>query len=269
MFLKEAINSVVNQTYKNWELILVDDGSSDETAKIMQSYSEKFPNIFFCQHKENLGLSAALNTGFAKARGDYYTWISDDNIFKDNALEVMLQKIADVDVVYADYEVIDENNVVIGQEKIGNIKKIIFHYCIGPCFLYRAKCHSQIKGYDVSYRMCEDYDFFLRLYSEGLKFLPIHKSLFFFRKHSRAMSNDQKTLLLNTQRIVINNANRNEKNISRKNLAKIYIDRFVKNYYQWRINFLLKSFLYHPLYFVFRIPAIIKSVLSRLLKAAG
>lgn len=244
-FIKEAIESVLNQTYKNWELVLVDDGSADETPQIMQEYSCKYPNISFIQHATNLGLPLTLNTGFAKAKGDYYTWISDDNLFKNDALKTMIDEIVGSDIVYANYDAIDENRAIISSQKTGKIGNIIFHYVVGPCFLYKAICHHKINGYDESYKICEDYDFFLRLFYQNFCFKKIGQSLFLFRTHQHQMSSNKKNLLLKTEEIIIKNAKNNYHKISRQNLSKIYLSRFLKNKYHFKFEFLLKSLHYN------------------------
>jgi glycosyltransferase involved in cell wall biosynthesis len=261
-FIRQAIDSVVNQTYKNWELILVDDGSKDQTPLIMQEYSSKYPNIFSCQHKLNSGLPSALNTGFAIAKGVYYSWIADDNIFKNNALLYMVNELNNsnnyLDIVYANYDVIDKNNLFIEAQEVDKIEKLIFRYIVGPCFLYKAKCHHEIGGYNTAYKMCEDYDFFLRLYNSNFRFGKVDKNLFLYRRHDQAMSSNIKSVILNTEKVIISNTLLNLEKIDRKILAKIYLSRFLKNKYELKINFLLKAYYYHFLYCLVRTLVIIK-----------
>jgi len=262
-FLKEAIESVINQTYRSVEIILVDDGSTDMTPEIMLEYSKKYPNILFHQHSPNLGLPSALNTGFANAKGDYYTWISDDNIFKNNALEVMAGSISDADIIYANYDSINEDKVIISNQQVGKIENIIFHYVIGPCFLYKANCHHKVNGYDTNIKLCEDYDFFLRLFYENFSFKKINQSLFFFRIHQQQMSSNSNKLLLATETIIIENAKKNHQKIARRDLSKIYLSRFLKNKYSLKLHFLLMAFYYSPAYPLFRLHKILFHFLAR------
>ena len=81
-FLPKAIQSVLNQTYRNWEMIIVDDGSTDNTEEIVKGYKES--RIQYIVHKYNLGLSAARNTGIKKSRGEYIAFLdSDDEWFPE------------------------------------------------------------------------------------------------------------------------------------------------------------------------------------------
>lgn len=264
-FIKKAIESVISQSYEFWELILIDDGSTDDTAKIMKEYSDLYSNISFYQHSQRKGLSSALNKGFSLAKGDYFTWISDDNIFKNDALEEMIKTIQDSDIVYSDYELIDENESFISKQKVGKSSNLMFHYSIGPCFLYKSQCHHKVGGYNESFKMCEDYDFFLKLYYNNFCFKKIDKNLFSFRIHKNQMSSDNKSLTLATEKIIIQSAQQNFEKISNKNLSKIYLSRFLKNKYNFRIEFLLKAFCYSPFYTSLKIHKVFIAFLSKFL----
>ena len=87
-YLEEAINDVLKQTYKNFELIIVNDGSTDNTSEILKKYSELDERIKVFD-KKNGGTGSALNLGFSKATGKYGTWISSD----DNKEEVFLERL--------------------------------------------------------------------------------------------------------------------------------------------------------------------------------
>ena len=92
-YIRQCINSCLNQTYNNIELIIVDDGSKDETPDIIKSYKDE--RIKYIMHARNLGLPYALNTGFRNAVGEYLTWTSDDNYYTKKAIETMLSFIKD------------------------------------------------------------------------------------------------------------------------------------------------------------------------------
>ena len=86
-YLKQSIESVIQQTYKDWELIIVNDCSTDKSRDIMQSYADADRRIRIVDYGRNLKLPRSLNAGFREARGEYLTWTSDDNLYKPNALE--------------------------------------------------------------------------------------------------------------------------------------------------------------------------------------
>jgi glycosyltransferase involved in cell wall biosynthesis len=88
-YLKAAIDDILNQTYSNFELIAVNDGSTDETTEILESYAKQDSRIRVF-HKENGGTGSALNYGFNQARGEFGTWISSDDNKQPNYLEVLI-----------------------------------------------------------------------------------------------------------------------------------------------------------------------------------
>ncbi|EEB73891.1 glycosyltransferase family 2 protein [Thermococcus sp. AM4] len=89
-----TIRSVLDQTFKDFELIIIDDGSTDNTKNIVEIYKEKDNRIRYIRHKRNLGANAARNTGIKKSRGEYIAFIDSDTIWKPQKLEIQI-KIAD------------------------------------------------------------------------------------------------------------------------------------------------------------------------------
>lgn len=93
--LIQSIQSVINQSYIRWQLIIVDDGSTDETNKIVQSYLDDFRIVYYKQ--SNQGRSKARNLGLAKAQGDYICFLDDDDTYLDRHLEVMAENVKKFD----------------------------------------------------------------------------------------------------------------------------------------------------------------------------
>src|SRR5687767_2807233 len=110
-YLAEAIESCLAQTCRDWELILVDDASSDGTPAVIARYARQDPRVRAIRNPANRKLPGSLNAGFARARGDYFTWTSDDNCYRATALAEMRAALAAdpaVDIVYAGYTLIDD-----------------------------------------------------------------------------------------------------------------------------------------------------------------
>jgi glycosyltransferase involved in cell wall biosynthesis len=91
-FLREAVNSVIAQHYTNWELILVDDGSTDGSVRIAKAYAEQYPQIHYIDHPRhvNRGLSASRNAGIRKSQGDFIAFIDADDIWLPNKISDQL-----------------------------------------------------------------------------------------------------------------------------------------------------------------------------------
>lgn len=267
-FLAKAIDSVLRQDYKNIELILINDCSTDNSLQIMQEYQAKnLGKIKLINNQQNLGLPATLNKAFSLANGEVFGWISDDNIFDDSAISKMLSKMfADYpdsyDVIYSDYQLINSLGDVTKNIKVGEIDKIIFKYAIGPCFIFKKECFNATGGFNEDYKMCEDYYFILQLYNMNFKFSKIDNFLFKFRIHNNQMSSNNKALTDNTQKIILDNAKNNKHKIGKKNLAKIYLTCFIKNTNKANFNLLAKAFSSHPLYFVMQIHKIVARILG-------
>jgi len=191
-FLRESIDSVLNQTYTNWELLILDDCSTDETPSIAQEYAEKDSRIFYYRNERNLRLPGNLNRGFSLAKGDYLTWTSDDNRYRPTALEKMLQTLTDnpgSDLVYASYQVIGEagNPIQVLEADPRGKEHILGSNVVGACFLYTRKVYEEIGEYDVDLLLVEDFDYWQRVL---MKFdgLAIAEILYDYRWHAATLT---------------------------------------------------------------------------------
>jgi len=191
-YIRESINSCLNQTYDNLELIIVDDASSSETLRIINSYSDK--RIKYLRNETNLGLSEALNRGFALASGVYLTWIADDDFYSLEALAVMvaeLKKNKKIDFVYANHYVVDEKGKIIRREKIASPRILNRYNCVGQCFLYRRLVYDKIGGFDPDFYLAEDYEYCLRVKSK-FRLKKLNKVLGNYRLHKNSLTSQHK-----------------------------------------------------------------------------
>lgn len=192
-----AISSIINQTYYNWELIIVNDCSTDGTAEIIQKFAERDSRIKIINNTVNLKLPAALNVGFRNATGEYYTWTSDDNLYKENAIERMvmvLQSAPEYDMVYAEYTNIDEKDTEISEAHLNNPEGLLRGNTIGACFLYTSRIAKKIGEYDVDLFLAEDYDYWLRIWHVG-KIMHIEDNLYYYRRHAGSLSETKKAYI--------------------------------------------------------------------------
>lgn len=112
-YLKRCVDSIINQTYKNLEIILVDDGSPDHSSEICDNYA-KIDDRVIVIHKNNGGLSEARNYGLRAATGDYIMYVDSDDYIEINSCEKLIENITDnVDIVVGDYKEIRNDNVTI------------------------------------------------------------------------------------------------------------------------------------------------------------
>jgi glycosyltransferase involved in cell wall biosynthesis len=191
-FLANAIESCIGQTFKSFELIIVNDCSSDNTPEIIKQYQTKDARIKIINNDQNLKLPKSLNKGFSEAKGKYFTWISDDNYFSPQAIaELVLQlEKSSSDICYSSYYFINEKGNKLGVFE-GQPEELIFKCSPGACFLYKKEVHQYLNGYDESKFRMEDFDFWLRAAGHKMKFSATHQpELYYYRKHSKNLTTE-------------------------------------------------------------------------------
>ena len=168
----EAIESIIAQTYKDWELIIVNDCSTDNTLEVANAYASKDKRIRVLSNEKNSKLPATLNHGFREARGELWTWTSDDNLLLPNMLEVMsdyFENHPNIDFVVADEQYIGmQGNVISIHTVPDDISMLLpLNNYIGAAFMYRAEIAKRIGDYREDLFLVEDYEYFLRLNDNG------------------------------------------------------------------------------------------------------
>ena len=187
-YLRRSIGSCLEQTCSDLELIIIDDGSIDDTPAVIKSFSD--PRLRYVRQDRNQGHIAALNKGFALSRGALLTWTSDDNYYASNAIAVMagaLNKNKDVDFVYAKYQVIDPagNAVRLGRVELPDMLDVDNY--VGGCFLYRRKVYESIGDFNPDAFLAEDYEYWLRV-REKFRMKRIDEVLYFYRMHEKSLT---------------------------------------------------------------------------------
>lgn len=197
-FLEVAIRSILNQTYSNFELIIVDDFSKDNSVSIANKFAEKDNRIKVILNNENKKLPASLNIGHRYAKGDLITWTSDDNILKPNFLDCLIDSLLknQADIVYSNYDIINENGNLKRIHRTGPTEHILFGNKIGASFLYKKEVYQELQGYDETLFLLEDYDFWLRASTKFI-FYHLDANLYQYRLHTGSLTsgiqcNDEK-----------------------------------------------------------------------------
>jgi glycosyltransferase involved in cell wall biosynthesis len=199
-YLREAIDSCLAQSYGNWELIIVDDCSTDATPQIIAEYTSRDSRVRSIRHEVNKKLPEALNTGHAAARGEYLTWTSDDNRFLPAALEEMmrfLEQHPGVGVVYTDCVLIDDSGQYMQDFPALPASRLAYVDAVGACFLYRRNVYETLGGYDRELFLGEDYEYWLRAY-RYFELAPLHKTLYEYRWHEQSLTNSANRIAIRT-----------------------------------------------------------------------
>ncbi len=182
-YLRESVDSILEQTYREFELIAIDDGSTDETAAILDEYARRDPRVRVL-HQEHRNLPGSLSRGFRLAGGEFLTWTSADNRMKRDFLAKMVASIRrhpSWDMIYANEDIIDEAGLPLrlsnwyegyqdppGSEHIHlpgdpSLLNTWPNNYVGAAFLYRARVAFLLGDYARHRFTLEDYDYWLRL----------------------------------------------------------------------------------------------------------
>ena len=194
-YLSQSIESCLNQTFKNIELIIVNDCSTDNTLNIANQYAEKDCRVKVISNIENKKLPASLNIGHNEVKGDFITWTSDDNFYELDALDLLLKSLLanEADIVYCNIFLIDNLGNRIREVSLLGFENLIFGNVIGSCFLYRRNVFEKNNGYNESLFLIEDYDFWLRAILHS-KYYKLDQFLYNYRKHENSLTNQINTV---------------------------------------------------------------------------
>ncbi|WP_341220835.1 glycosyltransferase family 2 protein [Polaribacter atrinae] len=199
--ISETLKSVMSQTYINWECLVVDDGSTDQTKKVVESFI-KLDNRIKLYKRPNdrlKGANACRNYGFEKSIGDYIQWFDSDDYMNKDKLKLKAEALQNNDVDFVVCEGIEFkeefSNVICKWNKIFlNIDtvfedhitgKVNFH-TNGP--LFKRSFLNGDKLFDESLQRKQEWEFYSRLLSRSTKYKPVHVPLYYFRHHENSIN---------------------------------------------------------------------------------
>lgn len=204
-YIQSSVESVLTQD-ADFELIIVDDASTDNTPQIIAGFKKLDKRVKIITNAKNKQLPESLNIGFREASGKYFTWTSDDNLLKPHALSVMakhLNKNPHTDLVCADMDIVAEDLTVI-KPSIGKKRKqyqLFFGDNIGACFMYRKNVVEKFGEYDKNWFCVEDYEYWCRI-SRGGKIDYLNDNLYTYRTHPKSLTNTRSDLITQRTRLV-------------------------------------------------------------------
>ena len=198
--LSESIESVRRQSFVDWELIVIDDGSQDETAEIAKRFAVADARVRVIS-QANGGQASARNSGLAEARGDLIAFLDADDLWVCDKLErqVAVMEKTGVDLVYSDGEFFSDEgelgendgfDIVPGKVEGAAMFPLLFqrNRIATLSVLVRKRCLDRVGGFDSNrkYQNCEDYDLWLTLANSGVVFYGMAEKLMRYRRHSDA-----------------------------------------------------------------------------------
>lgn len=194
--LAEAIDSILSQTYTNWELILCDDGSSDDTYAIAQDYQNRFPDkIILLKNEKNMGLNYTLNHCLEHATGEFIARMDGDDISLPHRFEtelVALEAEPDLDVVSCSMIYFDDDGDFGGNTQVCTYpqKEMLVRgtvHCHAPCMV-RTETMRKVNGYSVDPKLLrvEDWHLWIKIYAAGGKGKNLTEPLYKMRDDRNA-----------------------------------------------------------------------------------
>ncbi len=245
-YIEESINSVLEQTFTNWELIIVDDGSRDATGSIVKEYAKKDHRIIY-YFQENKRLGAARNAGFRLAKGKFIAFLDSDDLWFPDKLKKQIEIIEykQVDLVFTDgynfdkltkqlysYETI--SGFYSGEEmykiEFEANKIAILSVMMKSDWIKKIGYQSE----EIEIFGCEDYDYWLRIAKNGATFFGMEEKLFKYRVHEEGMSRN-----IGLMKLALFNAL--YRNIDYRILERDFIYKKFSNMMEDNLSFLLKN----------------------------
>ena len=235
-YLRESIDSILNQTFNNFELILVDDKSTDNTKQIIETYKDR--RIKVIENNKNIGLTKSLNKAIKQSKGKYIARMDADDISHQDRLKEQynfMEKSPDISIAGSFMNIINESGEIISINKIYTSFKVIkFVLLFKNCILHssiiaRSKDLKKIGFYNEKYKYTQDLDLYSRAINKNLKIAIIPKVLVSSRIHKETISKrpeSNKLQKINRQKICLENIN---KYITSSNKEKIILGNAIWN----------------------------------------
>lgn len=210
--LSEAVDSICSQTYKNWELIMCDDGSTDNTYEVAKKYVERFPeNIILLKNRHNMRLAATLNHCLEYAKGEYIARMDADDICLPERLETQVEFLENnpqYACVGSNMLIFDEQGerglrVLPKETKVSTLlTTTIFAH---PTIMMKSSVYRQLGGYTVSESTmrAEDLDLWFRFMKAGYKGYNIQKPLYKYREGQHELEKRSMKAAIQTSRVFL------------------------------------------------------------------
>lgn len=201
--LKRAVESVINQTYEDWQLVIVDDGSTDDTSDVVHDLIQKETRVNYIKREKNYGCDTKpKNEGIEFSTGEYIAFLDDDCVFRPDHLQALynaLENNQNMALAYGDRWIIDDNKKI--KPQIGVFSDFYptllmqRNYIDTSDVLVRREAVEYVGGFDERYKKYIDWNLWLRLAKAGYRFIRVSSVLTDYHLHD-----DQKSLKLEDSR---------------------------------------------------------------------
>lgn len=198
LYIRESIESVLSQTLKNFELLIIDDGSTDNSRNIIEEY-RKYEQVQII-YQQNKGLNITNNIAMRAAKGKYLMRLDADDYLDTRALEIMsdiLEEKPELGLVFPDYYYIDASGKKIGEEKRHNFADSVSLYdqpAHGACTMIRLAFLKKVGGYNESFSCQDGYDLWIKFIMH-YKITNVNTPLFYYRQHGKNLTSIETRIL--------------------------------------------------------------------------
>ncbi len=203
-YIKQSIESVLAQSFSFYELLIIDDGSTDNSKRIIEDYrAQRKVSIIYQQNK---GLNITNNIAMRAAQGKYIMRLDADDFLAPNALEKMstiLEKDEELGLVFPDYYYVDKDGNVTGEEKRHNFEKEVSLYdqpAHGACTMIRLDFLKRLGGYNESFTCQDGYELWIKFITH-YKVTNINEPLFYYRRHGNNLTTNEGKILNTRKKI--------------------------------------------------------------------
>ena len=264
-YIEECIESIVKQSYKNIELIVIDDGSPDNSFEVAKNYldNQDYNKNYKIITRANKGMCNTLNEIAQQSKGKYISFIGSDDYWMLNKIEEQVEYLEnnpDIVLVHSNSIKVDENDNEIGfldysnKKNSGDIFESIIYGKGGintPSHLYRTDIYNQIGYYDATLKF-EDTDFWLRL-TKSNKIGFINKFHTYYRWHNENLSGSKNILkFYNEELVKIYKKNIDDENLKKIAILKMYRKSFLRALRTFECKYFIKYFIKYINYKYFK-----------------
>ncbi|MFW6116145.1 MAG: glycosyltransferase family 2 protein [bacterium] len=195
-YVAQTISSILAQTWRDFEIIVVDDGSTDETPQIIAQFGDQIRYVW----QANRGIAAARNTGIRQARGEFISFLDDDDLWAPDYLETVvpvLEQDPDTMAVHTGWQAIDEKGRPLSRRSVRVVPPdqlfdalLVGGFFTGACVTVRKTCLDRVGPLDEMLQGCDDLDLWLRI-SRVHTFKGIPEALVLYRMHGAGLSSNE------------------------------------------------------------------------------
>lgn len=244
-YLKEAIDSIYNQSYKNWEIIFWDNASTDNSAEIAKSFDGR---LKYYKSDKNTNIGKARYEAIRKAKGEYICFLDCDDIFISSKLETQIKQMIKGNFLmsYGSSLIINENGKILRKFKVKNKSGYIFHNLLNyyeiqfqTIMLHRSLIDEQRIQFAIDLKFTPDYDFCMKISAKN-KILVINKVLVKYRKVKDSLSMKSLNLVYDENKYALDYLSNKHPNLKRK-YSHYFSLAYSKLYFYKSIPYIFKN----------------------------